>query len=304
MIESIQVTNYRDESVTMTLRSPEQSGFLVKDIDGLGPVKSTINFTEVLTLDGGIYNSSRTTFRNILMTIAFLRTTTETIEDLRQKSYKYFPLKRLLLLKIVTDNRVLYTYGYVESNEPNIFSKQEETLISILCPSAYLTSYTAISIDSSGVTGLFEFPFSNESLSTPLLEFSDLLLDDTDIIVDYEGDTVTGFTTSINFTGAVTGFSIGNDTLSQVMSFDDTALASILGSGLTTGDIMTIVTTNGSKAITVTRGGTDYNVLNALEAGSEWLNLERGTNEITISVSTGDGNFYFSLDYQPLYEGI
>ena len=61
----------------------------------------------------------------------------ESIEDLRQKSYKYFPLKKSVELTIETDNRYVKTTGYVESNEPNIFSSQEGSLIFFIWSFSY-----------------------------------------------------------------------------------------------------------------------------------------------------------------------
>lgn len=121
MIKSVTVVNYLGESFKMELMRPEESGFIIQSITGIGPVKANINNTELSTGDGAVYNSSRLTVRNIIFKLCFLPN--PTIEHTRQKSYKYFPVKKPIKLIFETDNRVSECSGYVESNEPDIFSK-------------------------------------------------------------------------------------------------------------------------------------------------------------------------------------
>ena len=132
MIKSVKVTNHLGESITLELRNPEKSGFLIRGIDGLGPGKANINITEIATADGAIFNSSRVNSRNVVLLLTFLEK--PTIEDTRLLSYKYFPIKKRITLEIETNNRISLVVGYVESNTPNIFSNQEGTSISIVCP--------------------------------------------------------------------------------------------------------------------------------------------------------------------------
>ena len=81
-------------------------------------------------MDGSVYSSARTTERNIVLTLAMMFA--PTIEDSRQKTYHFFPVKGKVKLVIETDNRQVQTEGYVESNEPDIFSEAETAQISIL----------------------------------------------------------------------------------------------------------------------------------------------------------------------------
>ena len=91
-------------------------------------------------MDGAIFNSSRATFRNIVFSIYFVDI--PTIEDARLASYRWFSLKQKIKIIVKTDYRECECIGYVESNEPNIFSKREKTTISIICPDPYLYSIT------------------------------------------------------------------------------------------------------------------------------------------------------------------
>lgn len=59
MIKSVTVVNHLGESLKLDLASPEKSGFIVKSIEGLGPVKATVNTTKMPTTDGALYFDER-----------------------------------------------------------------------------------------------------------------------------------------------------------------------------------------------------------------------------------------------------
>lgn len=112
------------------------SDLFITSIDGLGPVKATVNMTEIPTSDGGIFNSARLTSRNIVIK-ALYKDDTCSIEEARHLTYKYFPVKSKVKIQVVTDTRTVDAEGYVESNEPDIFNERSGCQISITCPSAY-----------------------------------------------------------------------------------------------------------------------------------------------------------------------
>ena len=131
MIDSFTVTNQLGESLEVILREPEKSGLYVESIEGLGPVKASINTTDLASADGALFNSARLSTRNIVITLGMLFD--PTVEDVRQKAYRFFPVKSKVTLRFNTDRRTVTTVGYVESNDPNIFSKDETTQVSIIC---------------------------------------------------------------------------------------------------------------------------------------------------------------------------
>ena len=210
MIKSITVTNYLGDSIKLELRRPEQSGFLIKSVSGLGPSKANINTTEVSINDGSLFNSARLNQRNIVFDFIFVESINrESIEDIRQKSYKYFPIKKNVDLLIETDNRIVKTTGYVESNEPNIFSSQEGAQISIICPDPYFYSTEKTVTIFSGIEPLFEFPFENNSLTDNLLEFGRIIVNK-EKNVFYNGDSEVGVVIHIHAIGEATNLTIYN----------------------------------------------------------------------------------------------
>lgn len=163
MLKSVTITNYRGESVVYKIEGVDvndNNGLLITSIDGLGPVKADINMTELVTSDGSVFNSARLESRNIVIEARF--TNAKSIEDARQMSYKFFPIKKRLTIRVETDNRIAETTGYVESNEPNIFSDESDVQISILCESAFFYSPDKDVTTFSGVDPKFEFVYENE----------------------------------------------------------------------------------------------------------------------------------------------
>lgn len=307
MIYSIVVTNYLGDRIKLELGKPDVSGFLIKSITGLGPAKANVNTTEVSTNDGSLFNSARLSQRNIVLDMVFINTVYgESIEDLRQKSYKYFPLKKSVELTIETDNRYVKTTGYVESNEPNIFSSQEGTQISIICPDPYFYSAGE---DGNNVTNfysidpMFEFPFSNESLDEPLLVFGEIQIKTEDVIT-YHGDSEIGVMIYIHAIGPATNINIYNTETREVMRINTEKISSLTGKGIVASDDIVINTAKGEKSITLIREGVSYNILNCLDKNTDWFTLAKGDNIFAFTADSGVTNLQFRVENKVIYEGV
>lgn len=307
MIYSIVVTNYLGDRIKLELGKPDISGFLIKSITGLGPAKANVNTTEVSTNDGSLFNSARLSQRNIVLDLVFINTVYgESIEDLRQKSYKYFPLKKSVELTIETDNRYVKTTGYVESNEPNIFSSQEGTQISIICPDPYFYSAGE---DGNNVTNfysidpIFEFPFSNESLDESLLVFGEIQIK-TEGVITYHGDSEIGVMIYIHAIGPATNINIYNTETREVMRINTEKISSLTGKGIVASDDIVINTAKGEKSITLIREGVSYNILNCLDKNTDWFTLAKGDNIFAFTADSGVTNLQFRVENKVIYEGV
>lgn len=302
MIKSITVTNYLGDSIKLELTRPELSGFVVTSISGLGAGKADINVTDMSTNDGSLYNSARAQKRNIVLSLQYLFKST--IEDVRHLSYKYFPIKKKVKLLIETDNRNLEIEGYVESNDPNIFSKDESADISIICPYPFFYSGDGVQTTIfSGIEPMFEFPFSNESLNTNLLIMGELQ-NKTENVVVYNGDIETGITISIHAIGEARGISIYNVTTRESMLIDTDKIARFTGSGIVAGDDIIIRTVTGEKSVTLLRGGKTYNILNCINRNTDWFELVKGDNLFAYSAEFGMSNLQFKIENRLVYEGV
>ena len=196
MFKSVTVTNYRGDSLEMPLEWPNDAGLLISKIDGITPGNVQVNSQDYALLDGGVYNSSRMETRNI--TIEFYYGFNPHIESSRHLAYRYFPVKTEVRLDFLTDERHLSIWGYVESNDTQIFSQQEKGQVSIVCVDPYFYEQTPVSYIIGSSTKEFEFPWSNESLTEPLICFGDYgpraLYE-----VNYQGDIEVGAVIRVHF---------------------------------------------------------------------------------------------------------
>lgn len=192
MIKSIEVYNNLGDRLEFELGAPEKTGLWVKSIKGIGPGKADIHMTDLASSDGGIFNSARSQTRNITMTIGLMPYTDEEgnyheVEEVRRSTYKVFGKKRPITFiiktettsldkqekKYVTVTRKFVTYGYVESNEPDIFNKQETMAISIICPDPNWYPYNGSEgVIFSSTEDAFEFPdnFEGDGYENPIDE--------------------------------------------------------------------------------------------------------------------------------------
>lgn len=310
MIKSVTAVNFKGESIKMDLFHPESSGFIIIKIDGIGPGKATVTKNDSKVYDGGTITSARLPSRNIKMEIEFLWV--NSIEDVRHKSYKYFPLKKPITLIFETDTRTVEIEGVVESNEPDIFSSEESTNISIICPDPYFYASgdnVRSKTDFSGINPMFEIPsdtgYSNESLTDALTEISTVFVQSERGIMNY-GEVDIGVIISIKPLAIVKGvLTISNITLGQNMSFDLNKIKTITENDFHIGDELVINTLRGKKSVTLIREGKNYNALSCIDTRTDWIYLTSGENTFTYYLD-GDGieDLQFSVTNSILYEGV
>lgn len=304
MIKTVTVINYLGDELVLDLFNPKPSGFAIRSITGLGPVKATVNTTEIPTGDGSLYNSARLNQRNIVMSLGF--DWIPLIEDARHKTYKYFPLKKNLTLVFETDRRTVYTEGYVESNEPDIFSNAEGCQISVICPDPGFYPYGPGGITQTPfytITPLFEFPFENESLTEPTLEFG---LIDYNIVrsIWYDGDEEVGIRLIIHAYGPVSNITFRNVNTREYVFFDTYKLQRLTGQGMIAGDEIIISSVRGEKGATLIRNGVTSNVLNCLNRDSDWFKLSKGENVFAYNAEEGRDNVKITVENQVIYAGV
>lgn len=150
----------------------EQDSLMTRDIAGLEPVKADI-ITTRRAARGELMVGSSTGKRNIVLKIGLNPDwATQTMAELRQQVYAYFMPEQSVLLRFhSTHIPTCEIEGFIESLEPNIFSKDPEIVISIICPDPDF-----VSVDETVITGVV-----GEFLLGPMVD------------IDYPGSIETGF---------------------------------------------------------------------------------------------------------------
>ena len=123
----------------------------IRNIDGLNPVKASVNTSPYGLVDGASYTGSSVLTRNIVLTLKPNPDwNTWTYEKLRHLLYSYFMPKLVTRLVFYSDDMIpVEIYGVVEDVSVNIFSKEPELLVSIICPDPYFTA-----LDPTVITGV------------------------------------------------------------------------------------------------------------------------------------------------------
>lgn len=248
MLTQIEAVSRRGNLLNLTLDDLD-TGLLIDDIEGLGPVKATITSSDFAQLDGSQYQSSRRESRNIVMTITLEPDwAIETVEDLRRRAYEHFMPKTNIELKLHFDNRnPLSIKGMVESAEPAIFTAEPSIVVSIFCFDPDFVDYEPQLIN--GTT--------NESLSTTE--------------VYYDGTVAAGIVFELFVNRNLTDFSIYlNETqmdFSGILQLDDT---------------LEISTVPGDKYVHLHRAGNQSSYLYGISPQSKWLEFEPGVNNLRV----------------------
>lgn len=326
MINSVTVTNFRNDSIDIELFRPEKTGFLITSIDGISFAEADINTMDVATIDGSQYVSSKMKSRSITLNIAFVGD--ESVETLRQLCYKYFPSKKKVRLRFNTDNRNLWIDGYVESNKAEIFSENESAAITVICPNPFLRDKGGEVTLRGDATGLFEFPFSNESLTEPLLEFGSIgYQPEKRIMYSGEADS-TGVIVTLEFNKAFnpnnfmeyvprieiynnSTYEYGDGTGKMVLHTSsiksltnneiDVYNNSIVGAKIV---ISSVVGDKYIKLIDRTRTK-EYDILGAMNRiESSWLYLIPGENIFVLNAELSISDIYMTIEYDTLYGGV
>lgn len=306
MFQSVTVTNYRGDSLELPLRWPNDAGLLLYKINGITPGEVTVNSQDYAVLDGGVFNSARMGTRTI--NLYFYYGFTPHIESSRHRAYRYFPAKTQVRLDFLTDERSLSIWGYVEGNDTQIFSEREEGQVTIVCPDPYFYEKDYVSYTLGSAVSEFEFPFSNESLTKPLICFSDLgnkhLFD-----IGYNGDIEVGTIIRIHFNkdpSSITNISIYdiNDNIKLTLNFSEIqSLAGITFEQY--GDIV-INSVRGEKDIYYEKFGKRTSLLKAFDViNFPWMYLEPGSNIFAFNME----DIYYddvkiSIEHRGAYGGV
>lgn len=309
MLKKVIVTNPKGEALELELTNPDKSGFAVAKIEGLGPPQATVNGQEMAATDGMFYSSARANTRQIIFTLEFRSRTKDSIygelsiEECRHLCYKYFLLKKEITITVYTDSQVLYTKGYVESNEPEIFSQQEYAVISVLCPNPFMYEIGSNEVSISRVVPNFEFPFSNESLIDPLIELSYLLSEPRGTLI-YKGTVDTGLTIMIRANGLCKNITLYNVDTKERFLIETDKVKTITGKEFGKDDTIIISTNRGNRYCMLLRDGMYVNIIGAVGKVVDWFQISNGENTFTYSADTGSDRITVSFIYENAYMGV
>jgi hypothetical protein len=254
----------------------------IRNITGLGPVKADINTTQYGSGDGGFYTGGSIGIRNIVMTLGFNPDWVEhTVASLRQIVYGYFMSNQPVTLRLFRDDGpTVEINGYCESNEPDIFSKDPEMPISVVCP---MPDFVAVA--PSVVTGTAQpDPVESEFTLVGNVDTSGRVV--LTPIVDDPSPT---------YDGTVT---LEHKTLAPGAN-----IFKVTGS-VATGMDLIIDSARGAKVAENVIALEHINLLNSMTADSKWLALRPGTNMLRVLLDAAAADKAWTLTYYERFGGL
>ena len=257
------IENSRGDKITLTGREPE---YQVLSITGLNPPQGQINTSTVSGMDGALFNSSKLTTRNIVITIKI----NGNADANRLRLYEYFKTKEPCTFYYSHGDLDVFIDGYVENVECDLFTIEETAQISIICPQPYFRSAEKIETDFQNVVPLFTFPFSI-SKNAPVV-MSEIEGEDA-LNVTNGSPNPTGVTAKINALKSFDTLFIKNVSTNEGITLDYTEFGGFLA-----GDEIFINTNVGELTLTLLRAGEFHNLFPALVYGSEFFQLQPGDN--------------------------
>lgn len=250
----------------------------IRNVDGLNPVKASVNTSPYGSVDGASHVGSSVVARNIVLTLhPNPDWKTYTYESLRKLVYSYFMPKRKVKLVFVSDDApTVEISGIVEDVQVNMFSKDPELLVSIICPDPYFTAVTPVVINGQTVSSRLEFP----------------------IEIDYAGSIEAGVHLKVTYLGGAAPANIGiqvGGTPILALGVAATVSASMYF------ELNSLPMQKFVQNVTI-GSGVITNLLSKVIEGSQWPVLQPGEN--VVSVLTDLAVQDFELTYFERFGGL
>ena len=274
MLTAVDITNSVSDTLHLSLMD-FSTEYVVRDIEGLDPVAATLTSSSFAQVDGAQPQYARRDIRNITMKLGLNPDySMNTVQSLRLSLYDYLLPKANVALGFYLDG-VLYaiTSGQVETCDSPMFTQDPEMDVSIVCydPDFYAPSGLTLSTHT-----------QSDYTTTSLIQ--------------YEGTSEAGFEFVLSVDRSFTNLTIANTTP------DGTQRTFEVDFSFVSGDIVTISTVPGAKAVTLTRAGITTSILSAKTNASVWPFLQKGANYFG-AFASGAG-IPFVLTYIPKFGGL
>jgi hypothetical protein len=249
-------------------------GYAVESIEGLGPVKASLVWSNFAQLDGAQYQSSRRETRNVILTLGLEPDYVDvSVRDLRTNLYTFFMPKSQVELRFFDSSGLtVNAQARIETFDSVFFVREPQIVISMIC-------------------------FDPDFLElTPIVVEGETVADTTEMLVPYAGTVETGINFVLSLDRDLDDFVIyhrGPDDITRTLSFSGELLDD---------DVLTINTVTGSKGAILTRASVDTSVLYGVSSDSIWIELLPGDNYIRVLASGAP--VPYTITYTPRHGGL
>ena len=266
----------------------DASRYAVIKADGLNPPSASLFTAKSPNRKGSKHNGSTLDERVITLTIRLRGD----IEANRNALYEWVETEQYVKVRYRNGLKNVYAEGYVQDCPIDLFTEQEEVVVTILCGDPYWKDLQEIVTDISNTLSLFKFPFAIDSEGVP---FSTVRDSNTTRV--FNDGAETGIIIRIRCKGDIKNFTFynANDT-TQIFSLKTTLAAGWLV------EIDTDGTPKRCRAILA--DGSTINLVKYISGRPTWFTLKKGNNLFGYTAESGLDNAEVSISFVNKYTGV
>lgn len=258
--------------------------FHLIEVDGMTGIASDIAAATTPGMDGDRVNSVRAQPRTVVLDLKIKHSAN--VEEAKRYILRAIKPKQKGRLILHQDGRDVEIAGVVDEISMPRFTQGVTMQVSLYCSAPYWQDVDDVVIEISRVLDAHYFPIEVGGLAFPV-EGVVMGVYDTNMTQTYtnDGDAECGM--------VITIIALNDVVNPRIYKADGSFIG--VNDSMVTGDEIVINTNRGEKGIT--KNG--VNILNKIAAGSTFIQLDTGDNELTVD-SDGDteGNVYFLLSFK------
>lgn len=277
-----------------TLNLLNKQYFILKGAEALHGIETDISESDSPYTDGSIIDNVKALPRGIELTFKLRGNIKQAIDYFTS----YVKSKQIVTLREIENGRDITIKGVATIPPYTRMAQSCEIVLSIYCNQPYWEDIEEVVAVIDDVISLLNFPVKGQYFTPVGRPFGVIDKSLTKDLLN-EGDTTVGAVFTLLATGEVVNPQINCSTGEQNGWYMRLNLT------LKENDEVVISTVKGDKYITINNSN-EYNgnpILNYLEfRGTDWLQLEQGSNVFTITTASGNENIYFNATYKRKYE--
>lgn len=269
------------------------SPFLLTAVDGMYKVGINVLTSDSNLIDGAIYQGSKITSRNIVLTIR----DKDSHKDNREFLYRLFKPNSKGVLRYFENNDVKRINYYVESIDITGAYNSRQATISLICTDPFFYDNEETIKYLAEWHGNFEFEHQFIS-NKEEIGYRSLVKNLNIQNLTPRNDI--GLNIEITSIGTAKNLKIIHNEQNKTISIgtDEKEF------NMMAGDVVNIITEKGNKNIILTRENVATNINNYLSEDSEFIQLGVGDNHIGYDASEGVSNLSFKIAYTFKYNGV
>ena len=267
--------------------------FLLIAVDGMYKVGINVLTSDSNLIDGAIYQGSKITSRNIVLTLR----DKDSHKDNREFLYRLFKPNSKGVLRYFENNDVKRINYYVESIDITGAYNSRQATISLICADPFFYDNEETVKYLAEWNGQFEFEHQFTSNKEEIGYRS--LIKSLNIQNLTPRDDI-GLNIEITSIGDATNLKITHIEQNKTIFIgtDEKPF------NMVAGDIVNIVTEKGNKNVTLTRNGVTIGINNYLSEDNEFIQLDTGDNHIGYDAEEGVSNLSLKISYTFKYNGV